>query len=103
MRASQISLGRAIRRAELLEIEDVSASRSLAIRLRLQAAITLARERHPDRYDWGRVGCGDGSPETLKADEAEAALEDRIAEFLTNGQEAGIGAAFNAWLKALEV
>jgi len=89
--------------SEIAQTANARVSRSLAIRMRLQAGIALARERYPDRYDWGRAGCGDGSPETLKADEAEAALEDCIAEYLLNGQEAGIGAAFNAWLKALEV
>jgi len=42
-------------------------------------------------------------PEVLKADAAETVLECHIAEFLLNGDETGLGAAFNAWLKALEV
>jgi hypothetical protein len=78
-------------------------SRSLAIRKRIGVAMKLAEERRPGGYDWGRVGRGDGSAEVIKADEAEAALESCIARFVSAGDESGLGASFNAWLKAMEV
>lgn len=81
--------------------EDI-ASRNQAIRDRVNAGIALAKARRPEGYDWGRAGRGDGSPEAVKADTAEALFEDRIAEFVSSGDEAGLKPAFNAWLKALE-
>lgn len=80
------------------------AARSQTIRARLIAARDLARERYPNRYDWARAGRGDLSAEVIEADRAEAELEDAIAAFVSRGGEfSPVGAAFNAWLKALEV
>lgn len=76
---------------------------SRAMRDRVNAAKALEEERHPGRYDWGRAGRMDGSPEVIAAERAEAELEDRMVEFVESGSSAGLGAAWKDYLKALEI